>query len=285
MNKIPLTAIALLAFAGNSVLCRLALGEGLIDAPGFTAVRLISGAITLVLLIMGSRRHPATIESIFQPSKRAWLGAALLFTYALFFSYAYVRLETGSGALILFGAVQLTLLVASFGAGQRPVALEWLGVLLAFSGLVYLVLPAWGTPGMIGFVLMSVSGVAWGFYTKAGQGSASAMQDTCRNFVFSLPLVLLLVLFSFQPSLWTTSGVWMAVVSGALTSGVGYAIWYAVLPQLKTSQAGVVQLMVPIIAAIGGVVFAGEALTVRLVIASLMVLGGVYVVMLVAARK
>lgn len=285
MKKILLTSLALLAFAGNSVLCRLALGEGLIDAAGFTTVRLLSGALTLMLLMVFFDKQSATSVKAFQPSGRSWLGALLLFVYAIGFSYAYVILETGMGALILFGAVQLTLLLASFFSGQRPGWWEWLGVLLAFSGLIYLMLPAWGSPNLLGFVLMTFSGLAWGLYTLAGQGSVLPLQETTKNFIYSVPWVVLLCLISFQPNLWISNGLWLAITSGALTSGVGYAIWYAVLPELKTSQAGVVQLLVPIIAAIGGVVFAGEALTVRLIVASLMVLGGVYVVMLAAARK
>ncbi len=279
MKTVLYTGLALLAFAGNSVLCRLALGQGLMDVAGFTSVRLLAGAITLVLLLLFLQNKPPNTDSLFKPTRRSWFGALLLFAYALFFSYAYVLLETGSGALILFGAVQLTILLTSFFKGQRPGALEWLGVLLAFTGLIYLMIPAWGTPTLLGFVLMSLSGMAWGFYTIAGQGSVSALADTTKNFLYALPLVLVLCLVVFQPHLWTTKGVWLAVISGAVTSGLGYAIWYAVLPELRSTQAGVVQLLVPIIAAIGGVWLVGEAMTSRLIIASLLVLGGVYMVM------
>lgn len=252
------------------------------DAAGFTAIRLVAGAATLALFIVFLHQGPQGTGALFRFNPRAWLGAVLLFVYALSFSAAYLLLETGSGALILFGSVQLTMLLAGFLSGQRPGLLEWLGVLLAFSGLIYLMVPAVGTPTLLGFVLMSISGVAWGFYTWAGKGSAQPLLDTGKNFIMTVPLVLVMCLVSFQPNLWTAQGVFLAVVSGALTSGVGYAIWYAVLPELKTSQAGVVQLMVPIIAAMGGVVFAGETMTSRLIMASALVLGGVYVVMWVS---
>lgn len=282
MRTFLLTALALLAFAGNSVLCRLALDAGWMDAVGFTAVRLFFGALMLLLLLL--LRH-TPMKAVLQPSRVRFTGALMLFVYALSFSLAYLQLTTGSGALILFGVVQLTLLLADIMAGKRPHRLEWAGVVLAFVGLVYLLAPAWGTPTVAGFALMSLSGVAWGVYTWLGRGSSQPLVTTAANFVWSLPWVLLMCLFSFKPQLWTTNGLILAASSGALTSGLGYALWYAVLPKLTSAQAGIYQLLVPIIAAIGGVLFAAEAISVRLVVASSMVLGGIYLVLLVNKHR
>ncbi len=278
MKTILLTSLALLAFAGNSVLCRLALGGGLIDAAGFTSVRLLAGAITLVILSLLISKQSGKLVLLFKPSIRQFKGAVWLFTYTICFSYAYLVLDTGTGALILFGVVQLTLLVANFIAGKRLVFIEWLGLLMAFGGLVYLLLPAWGTPTLSGFLLMVLSGLAWGLYTLAGKGSASPLLETSKNFIGCIPLITVLGLISFEPSLWTKQGLILAVLSGALTSGVGYAIWYAVLPKLSLAQAGVLQLLVPVLAALGGVLFAAEVLSVRLMVSATLVLGGIYLV-------
>lgn len=277
MKTTFLTLFALLAFAGNSVLCRLALGENLIDPAGFTSLRLLSGAITLAVLLLlknKTKTKPHNIEG-----KQQVLGVLLLFSYAICFSYAYVVLATGAGALVLFGAVQLTMLLTSVAMGRKPSFNEWLGVGLAFTGLVYLFLPSWGTPSLTGFVLMLLAGVSWGFYSIIGTGSSNALKQTAVNFIGCIPLVLLLNIMVFQPTLWTTNGVLLALTSGVITSAIGYAIWYAVLPKLSASQAGVLQLLVPIIAALGGVAFVAEPLTIQLVISSFMVLGGVYLVM------
>lgn len=276
MRIFVLTGLALLAFAGNSVLCRLALGGGLMDAAGFTSVRLVAGALTLAILCWVSTKNRFKWNRLFKPEFKNAKGAALLFTYAVSFSYAYVILDTGTGALILFGAVQITLLVASFVSGKRPILLEWLGLLLSFVGLVYLLFPAWGTPTLAGFVLMALSGLAWGLYTLVGKGSENPLLDTSKNFIWCTPLIVVLSLFTFQPNLWTSQGIILAAVSGALTSGLGYAIWYAVLPKLSLSQAGVLQLMVPVLAAMGGVLFAAEVLTIRLMVSAALVLGGIY---------
>lgn len=281
MKTIVLTAFALLAFAGNSVLCRLALGESLIDPAGFTAIRLIAGAITLAFICIIILNNKGQKLSLFKPSIKQVKGSILLFIYAISFSFAYVVLETGAGALILFGSVQLTLFISSFLVGNRPRFVEWLGLMVSFSGLLYLLLPTWGTPNLFGFVLMVISGVAWGLYTLAGKGSTYPLIDTCRNFNGCLPLIIVLSLFTFQLNMWSSYGMLLAVISGALTSGVGYAVWYTVLPHLSVVQAGVLQLLVPILAAIGGIVFVSEALTAQLLIAALLVLGGVYLVTVV----
>ena len=280
MKTIVLTSLALFAFAGNSVLCRLALGSGLMDAAGFTSVRLLAGALTLALLFLVSSNQKNAFSQLFKLKNQQFKCAILLFTYAIAFSYAYLQLDTGTGALILFGAVQLTLLFSSFVAGKRPSWLEWFGVALSFFGLFYLLQPAWGTPSLRGFVLMFISGLAWGLYTLAGKSSNNSLLETSRNFIWCIPWLIVLNLFSFQPNLWTSQGLFLAVISGVLTSGVGYSIWYAVLPKLTTTQAGVLQLLVPVLAAFGGVLFAAEVLTLRLLISAALVLGGIYLVIL-----
>lgn len=269
-----LTALALLAFAGNSVLNRLALAGGLIDAAGFTSVRLLAGALMLCLLCQMRSNNRQLMWR--RPGWTTIAGSLLLFVYALAFSVAYRELDTGSGALLLFGAVQMTLLLVGLSQGHRPSVGEWLGMVLAFGGLVYLLLPTWGSPTLAAGLLMLLSGMAWGGYTVLGRGSAQPLLDTTRNFMWSLPWVVLLCLLVFSPQAWHPQGLWLAVASGALTSGVGYAIWYAVLPQWNTLQAGVLQLLVPILAAVGGVIFSHETVSWRLLIAAGLVLGGTH---------
>ncbi|PJE54090.1 membrane protein [Marinomonas sp. BSi20584] len=279
--------MALLAFAANSVLCRLALNDGLIDPAQFTTWRLLSGAATLVLLCvfqgLKHQRNDLKIAWL----EGSWLSAFALFIYALGFSYAYVTLSTGMGALILFGAVQLTLILFAVWAGQKLVWLEWLGLAIAFAGFVYLVLPTLSSPSLLGFVLMTLAGVAWGLYTWRGKISAKPLFATTSNFVRTIPILLIalviLHLNAEQSQSAQLEGVILAVTSGAIMSGLGYAIWYAVLPYLSASMAAVLQLLVPIIATIGGVVFANESITLHLVIATLSVLGGVLLVII--ARK
>lgn len=275
MKTTFLTAIAIAAFAANSVLCRLALEQNLIDAAGFTSIRLLAGALTLLALLFWHTRKAFNL-GVLRPSKASFIGSCLLFVYAWFFSMAYLALDTGSGALILFGFVQLTLLLSSWFFERRPTLGELAGMVLAFSGLVYWLIPAWGTPSLLGFMMMAVAGVAWGFYTLVGRSADFPLRLTAVNFLYCMPLVLLLNLASFQPQLWSKSGVVLAIFSGAVTSGVGYAIWYAVLPKLTSIKAAVLQLLVPILAAIGGWVFAAEPISYRLLISTLLVLGGVF---------
>ncbi|SHG46725.1 EamA-like transporter family protein [Marinomonas polaris DSM 16579] len=279
--------LALLAFAANSVLCRLALNDGLIDPAQFTTWRLLSGAATLVLLsAFQSLKHQHNDLKIAW-LEGSWLSAFALFIYALGFSYAYVTLSTGMGALILFGAVQLTLILFAVWAGQKLVWLEWLGLAIAFAGFVYLVLPTLSSPSLLGFVLMTLAGVAWGLYTWRGKISTKPLFATTSNFVRTIPMLLIALLVihlnTEQSQIAQPEGIILAVTSGAIMSGLGYAIWYAVLPYLSASMAAVLQLLVPIIATIGGVVFANESITLHLVIATLSVLGGVLLVIL--ARK
>lgn len=275
MKTAILTTIALLAFAGNSILCRLALKEGLIDAAGFTSIRLLSGALMLMIcLAVKNKQLPQYSE--FKPSIRQFFGATMLFVYALCFSVAYLKLDTGSGALILFGFVQLTLLISSCLFEQRPKTQEVLGMLVAFSGLIYWLIPAWGTPSLLGFVLMAVAGVAWGMYTLVGRKSERPLLETSKNFMYCIPWVLLLNLIIFQPKYWTYEGIILAVISGAVTSGVGYAIWYAALPKLTSMKAAVLQLLVPIIAALGGWILVAEPISSRWLVSAALVLGGVF---------
>lgn len=270
------TGLALVAFAANSVLCRLALGSGAIDAASFTAIRLVSGALTLLMLVKLSQRG----LPVQRPVKAgSWRGAAWLFLYAAGFSFAYVELATATGALILFGTVQLTLIAASLVQGQRLNQPEWVGLATASAGFLYLILPGLTTPSVGGFALMMVSGIAWGFYTLGGRGSSRPLLDTSGNFVRTAPMVLLLFLPFIETVRISSAGFWLAVASGAAASGCGYALWYAALPSLSRVQAGVLQLSVPLLAAAGGVVFVGEVPEPRLILAAALLLGGIALVL------
>jgi len=203
----------------------------------------------------------------------------MLFVYAAAFSFAYVSLETGIGALILFATVQLTMIIASQFNGNKLRPSEWLGVAIAFGGFVYLVLPTLTEPSFIGFILMMSAGIAWGFYSLIGQRSREPLSDTTYNFLKTIPFAIILLLMSLPQTSLSTNGVLLAIMSGAVTSGIGYTLWYRVLTKLSTVQASVVQLLVPIIATIGGVLFANELVTMRLFIASGLILGGIIIVM------
>ncbi|MHA2938889.1 DMT family transporter [Vibrio sp. RC27] len=266
------TIIALLAFAGNSVLCRIALAEGNIDAGSFTLLRILSGAFVLLAIVLVKNRSRT------KHLRPNWVASALLFIYALSFSYAYLSLDTGAGALILFGAVQLTLIGISWKSGHRLTPIELGGVVLSFVGLVYLVLPTLSTPSAFGASLMTLSGIAWGGYTLIGRKSTAPLNDTALNFGAASVLIVLWMLIDTGERHYSVKGISYAVMSGALASGIGYAIWYHALKGLTTLRAGVVQLLVPIIASIGGVLFSNEALSSRLVIASGLVLGGLLIV-------
>jgi len=268
------TALALLAFAGNSILCRLALGEGVIDAASFTSIRLLSGIIVLTVIL---KIAPTSAVS---SSKGSWKASFMLFLYAITFSFAYISLETGVGALILFGSVQMTMILVGLFSGNKLHYSEWLGVIVAFSGLVYLVLPDLTIPSFMGFILMTVAGVAWGFYTLAGKSTKNPVSDTAYNFLRTLPLVLILTVVTFQYAALSQKGILLAVLSGGIASGVGYTIWYIALGGLSTVQAAVLQLLVPMIAALGGVLFANEIFTLRLALSSLLVLGGIMAMIL-----
>jgi len=267
-----LTALAMLAFAGNSILCRLALGAGLIDAASFTAVRAVSGALILALLALPRARPRA-------PTRSDWLSASMLFAYMACFSFAYLTLAAGTGALLLFGAVQLTMIGVALRRGERLGIVSWLGLVAAIGGLAWLVAPGLAAPEPIGAALMAAAGVAWGVYSLLGRTRANPMLRTAGNFALTALLAIALLI-----GYWITAsarlsgsaaGIGLAVASGALTSGLGYVIWYAALQRLSATQAASVQLTVPVIAAVMGVMWLGESLSPRLVIAAVAILGGV----------
>ena len=274
MKVVLYTTIALLAFAGNSILCRLALGENAIDAASFTAIRLLSGIIVLVAIMVMAQTN-STITS-----RGSWKASFMLFLYAVTFSYAYVSLETGVGALILFGSVQITIILVGLVSGNKLHYFEWLGVIVAFSGFVYLVMPGVTAPSLMGFILMSLAGIAWGFYTLAGKGSVNPLRDTSFNFLRTLPFVIGLVAITIQRSSLSQEGILLAVLSGGIASGLGYTIWYTALGGLSAIQAAVVQLLVPVIASVGGIVFLDEIFSFRLALSSIMILSGILAVML-----
>ena len=217
-RTVLLTVVAMLAFAANSLLCRLALGQELIDAASFTTVRVLSGAVALALIVLLRRRGR-------DRGKADWRTVAMLFAYMAFFSFAYLSLGAGTGALILFGAVQLTMFIVALSEGEHFPLLSWVGLTLAVLGLIYLVLPGVSAPDPLGAVLMAVAGIAWGFYSLLGRGAADPLETTARNFVYSVPLVLLVSLFFFRDFSSSSNGLALAVVSGAIASGCGYVIW------------------------------------------------------------
>lgn len=262
------TVAALVGFAANSLLCRTALRNGAIDPATFAAIRLASGAIVLSALALarGGRTRPRS---------SSWASAGLLFLYAAPFSFAYVSLGTGTGALLLFGAVQVTMLLAAVRRGERPGALRWLGLAIAFGGLIGLVFPGITAPSPAGAALMVVAGIAWGLYSLRGRGATDPLGTTAGNFLRTVPLAAALWLVARPSAPVRTVGVAWAVLSGAVASGVGYALWYRALRDLSAVTAAAVQLVVPVLAACGGIVLLGEAPTPRLAIASLLVLGGI----------
>jgi len=268
------TIFALLAFAGNSILCRYALKGEAIDASSFTVIRLVSGVVFLVAVVMFNNRGK------FDYKQGSWLSALFLFLYMATFSFAYISLDTGVGALILFGFVQVTMVLVSLLKGEKLQLIEWGGLIIAFSGLTILLLPSATAPSLLGFILMTISGIAWGFYTLAGKGSANPLLQTANNFLRTIPLVALLILFTLDTTEISTDGLLLALTSGAITSGLGYAVWYAALKNLSVTQASTLQLTVPIIAAFGGVLFSSEIITTTLFISSSLVLGGILLVMI-----
>ena len=273
-KTVILTILALIAFAANSVLCRLALGEQVIDAAGFTSIRLFSGALVLFLILKltGKKNNGK--------GKGSWKGALALFAYASTFSFAYLSLKTGTGALILFAAVQITIIVLSLFAGNRLHISEWLGILIAFAGFVYLVSPGISAPSPGGFAFMTIAGIAWGVYTLNGRQAGHPLSDTTYNFIRTLPFVVILAVLSLQNSHLSARGIWLAVLSGSVMSGIGYTIWYSALAGLSDTQAAVVQLSVPVIAALGGVLFVAEPISWRLTISGLLILSGILLVIL-----
>ncbi|MBC7899754.1 MAG: DMT family transporter [Saprospiraceae bacterium] len=278
MAKILLyTCFALTAFAFNSILCRLALRTDEIDAASFTAIRLISGAVALILIarFFDKKAEPGQGGN--------WLSAFFLFAYAICFSFAYISLTAGTGALILFGCVQLTMIGWALVRGERPKVLEWAGLAAALGGLIYLVFPGLTSPPLFSSALMAIAGISWGFYTLRGKGSSDPLGDTAGNFARSVPMIVLASLPFASAIHLSNRGILLAILSGAVTSGIGYTVWYAVLKHHTSTRAAVLQLAVPILAAWIGVAFLSEAATARLLIAAALILGGI--ALTIAGRK
>ncbi len=267
-----LTTLAMIAFAGNSLLCRVALKHTAIDPVSFTGIRIVSGALTLWLVVR--------MRSAPQKSAGNWPSAAALFAYAIAFSWSYVTLPAATGALLLFGAVQATMIGYGLWTGERPGALQALGLATAATGLVALLLPGLSAPPLTGSLLMVTAGIAWGIYSLRGKGAGDATQVTAGNFLRAALLAACLGLGYLPWAAWDRPGILYAVASGALASGLGYAVWYTALRGLAATTAASVQLSVPVIAAVGGILLLEEPLTLRLVLCSVAILGGIALVTL-----
>ena len=270
-NTVLLTVVAMVAFAANSVLCRLALGAGLIDAASFATVRTISGAVLLAAILLLRQKKVA--------ARPDWRSVVALYLYMVFFAFAYLSLSAGTGALILFGAVQLTMFTVALRSGEQFPMISWAGLVLAIAGLVYLVSPGLTAPDPLGAALMTIAGISWGAYSLVGRSAKDPVEATAHNFLYAVPLVVATSLVFIGDLAVTAAGAAYAVVSGAVASGVGYVIWYTALRGLTGTGAATVQLSVPVIAAIGGVILLSEAVTLRLVVASAATLGGVALVL------
>jgi drug/metabolite transporter (DMT)-like permease len=273
-----LTLLAMIAFAGNSLLCRAALKHTGIDAASFTSIRILSGALVLWLIVR--LRSGAS-----QRTSGSWRSAMALFAYAACFSYAYIGLPAATGALLLFGAVQATMIGYGLWSGERLTMRQFAGLVFAFGGLAGLMLPGVSAPSLPASILMLIAGCAWGIYSLRGKGVADPTNATAGNFLRAVPMAIVLSAVAFRWASSDGTGVCYAIVSGALTSGVGYAIWYTALRGLKATSAAAVQLSVPVIAAIGGIIFLGEAISLRLLIASMAILGGIALVIYEARAK
>ena len=268
---VSLTIVCMVAFASNSVLARVALKHTAIDAASFTAIRLVSGAVVLMLLLRASRQRGG--------DQGSWWSGAALFAYAAAFSFAYASLPTATGALLLFGAVQATMIFYGLWIGERLLKLQLAGLVLAFAGLLLLFLPGLSTtPPLASALLMIGAGMCWGIYSLRGKGVGAPLAATAGNFLRASAFTVVLSLLLLDRISLDMLGVGYAVVSGALTSGLGYVIWYTVMPALKATNAAIVQLSVPVIAAAGGIVLLGESITVRLALASIAILGGIALV-------
>jgi drug/metabolite transporter (DMT)-like permease len=265
-----LTLLAMLAFAGNSLLCRTAFQATRIDAASFTAIRVVAGAIALWLIVRVSSGKGQTAGS--------WASALALFAYAAAFSFAYLSLTAATGALLLFGAVQATMIGVGLWRGERLRPWQLLGLACAIGGLVGLLLPGLSAPPLHGAALMLAAGFAWGVYSLRGKGSGDPLRVTAGNFLRAVPFAAALSLAMLSSTSFDAAGAALAIASGAVTSGIGYAIWYTALPGLKAASAATVQLSVPLIAAAGGSVVLGEPLTLRLLLAAVAILGGIAMV-------
>ena len=258
--------LALVGFAANSLLCRAAIGGGAIDPQSFTLIRMLSGLFALFVLTWN---RPRPVRSL-----AGFASGLALAVYAAAFAFAYVQLSAGTGALLLFGSVQLTMMTAALLGGERPRPLEWLGYALALAGLLWLVVPGVHAPPPLAALLMVLAGVAWGVYTLRGRGATDPVVETTANFEWAIPFVFLSNAIP-GPRHLSSSGISLAVASGALASGVGYALWYRALPSLTKARAATLQLAVPVLAALGGVALLGESVSARLVLSAVLVLGGI----------
>ncbi len=268
-----LTAVAMLALAANPLLCRMALGARHIDAASFTSIRVVAGAVMLWLLMVWSRRGG-------ERKPVDWRQVVTLFGYMIFFSFAYVSISVGTGALILFGAVLLTMFAVALKSGEHFSPVSWAGLVIAIFGLVYLVSPGVAAPEPVGAILMAVAGIAWGLYSLLGRGEADPLGTTADNFLHAVPLAVAVNLFFWKDAHTSWHGVALAALSGSIASGLGYALWYAVLAGMAATRAATAQLSVPVIAALGGVVLLAEPVTLRLVVSSVATLGGIAMVLL-----
>lgn len=267
MRTVLLTSAALIGFAANSLLTRGALGNGLLDAPAFTLIRLSTGAIALALLLRWRTARPA--------ERGSWTSALALAGYAVAFTLAYTRIGAGVGALFLFGAVQVTMIATGLVRGERPHRRDWLGLTLAMAGLIWLTLPGATAPDMSGAALMVAAGACWGAYSLAGRASRDPLAATAGNFSRATLLALVALGLLISPDHFTMRGALLAAASGALASGVGYTLWYAALPALAAWRAALVQLPVPVLTAVSATMFLGESITFRLLVATILVCGGV----------
>ncbi|MGJ8582027.1 MAG: DMT family transporter [Psychromonas sp.] len=280
-----LTSFALLAFAANSVFCRLALGDQQVDAGSFTVIRLLSGSIFLAVFLAIKHFYfdstPDKVSEINKISKKStgsWLNAVWLFVYALTFSYAYIQLDTATGALVLFATVQVTMLLTRVLKGHLLSRAELIGLILAIAGFVFLLAPQVSSPSLIAFILMCLSGVSWAFYTLAGKKSIDPTSDTIFNFFRTTPFIIIFAFINIDSTYLSFDGVLYAVLSGVLASALGYLLWYQALTSLRHNVAAVVQLLVPVLAAIAGFIFLGESVSAVFVISSLIILSGILLV-------
>ncbi|WP_334060389.1 DMT family transporter [Alteromonas sp. S005] len=287
LKTLSLVAIAMFAFAANSLLCRMALSNPTIDPVSFTSLRIVSGAVALLLLSFFSRRKQPQrhyTENLWQDVKRnaSVFGGLSLFVYAISFSFAYISMSTGTGALLLFGAVQLTMISVGLMGGERFKIRQWFGFALAFTGLIILLLPSASAPSLLSGAVMVIAGISWGIYSLLGKKSASALLSTSGNFIYASLLCILMMgtvlLLNDEYLVLNKAGIYYALASGILASGCGYAIWYSVLPLIKSTSAATVQLSVPVIATMMGWTVLEEQLNLQIIIASLATLGGIYLV-------
>jgi drug/metabolite transporter (DMT)-like permease len=275
---IAYTVLALAAFAANSILCRMALREGVVDPATFSTVRFASGA--MMLIVVGARtKRP------FFPLSGSWVAAISLAIYALPFAFAYTQLSAGTGALIMFGCVQVTMLVAALSAGERPHAVQWVGLIVALAGLVNLVFPGLTAPSPLGAALMATAGVCWGLYSLLGRSASNPLLQNTGNFVRAVPLIAVVSVFTTPSIHIEPRGAVLSIASGAVATGLGYVVWYAAVRGLSAVRASVVQLAVPLIAAGGGVLLLSETVTLRLVSSTILVLGGITMATLGGARS